>query len=114
MATEINISNFWRQIHFVCGQPKENGICGHDMIPEMTSTQVLYRCPVCGKSTPYYDIEKFMNKVAKMIVEDTEDGVESNLTNFKMKIMSRIDKKQHTFTVLLHTNKQMKVSLKND
>lgn len=114
MTDDISISNLWRQMEFVCGAPSENGTCGYTMIPEMGYKQVYYKCPHCGCATPYYDIEKFINKASKMIVEDAEDGIESNLTNFKMQVMSRIDKRHHTFTVLLHTHNKLKVSLKND
>ena len=114
MAKDANISNIWRHLKFICGAPTEDGICGQEMAPEMAVRQLVFKCPKCGEMIPYFDTEKFINKATNIIVDDAEDGIETNLTNFKMKMISRIDKKQHTFTVLLHTQDKLKVSIKNN
>jgi predicted RNA-binding Zn-ribbon protein involved in translation (DUF1610 family) len=111
---DIRISNLWRMLEFTCGQPGENGTCGAHLTPQLIAEKhVVYKCPVCGASHNYYDIEKFINKIVKILVEDQEDGCETNLTNFKHKLVSRYDSRTHVFTVLSHTNTKMKVSLKN-
>jgi predicted RNA-binding Zn-ribbon protein involved in translation (DUF1610 family) len=114
MATDINISNIWRIMKFFCGSKTEDGVCGEELKMEMQRNQVMFVCPKCGQTTPYYDVEKFMQKVQKAIVEDAEDGIESNLTNYKHKLISRIDRKAHEFTVTKHTSNEMKVSIRND
>ncbi len=108
---EASISSLWSQLEFVCGNPTENGICGAKLNPEMLGRQVVYKCPVCEKTHTYYDIEKFVDKITHIIVDDTEDGCATNLTNFKHKLISRYDSKQHLFHVLSHTNTKMKVSI---
>ncbi len=110
---DIRISNLWNMLEFVCGTETESGICGAALNMEMAHKQVVYKCPVCGAVTAYYDVEKFLDTISSAIVEDTENGCESNLTNFKHKMVSRYDSKRHTFTVLSHTISKMKVSLKN-
>lgn len=114
MASNASISNLWSWMKFVCGGKLNGDGCGEPLKLEMQRNQVMFVCPKCGQSTPYYDVEKFMQKVEKMIVEDAEDGIDSNLTNFKHKLISRIDRKQHEFTVLTHTPREMKVSIRNE
>lgn len=110
---DIRISNLWDMLEFACGTETENGICGAKPEMEMSRNQVIYKCPVCGTITAYYDVEKFLEKISAIIVEDMEDGCETNLTNFKHTMMSRYDSKRHTFKVLSHTKTKLKVSLKN-
>lgn len=107
---EASISSLWRQLEFVCGGEHDGT---PKLEPEMKGLQVVYRCPICGQTTAYYDIEKFMDKITKIIVDDAEDGCATNLTNYKMTLISRYDRKQHTFKVLSHTPTKMKVSLNN-
>lgn len=109
---ECNISSLWKQLEFVCGGNKESP-CNSKLELEMNGRQILYKCPICGQTTSYYDVEKFVDKITKIIIEDTEDGCDTNLTNYQMKMMSRYDSKQHIFKVLSHTQTQMKVSLKH-
>lgn len=114
MSKDISISNLWNLIQYSCGCIHNGEVCGEPLTMEMKHNGVFMVCPKCGASTSTYDVEKFMNKVATTIVEDAEDGIETNLTNFKHKLISRMDRKSHEFTVTSHTNKRMKVSIKND
>lgn len=106
---ECSISSLWGQLEFVCGSCEEP----HKLELEMNGRQVVYKCPVCGRTHSYYDVEKFVDKITKVIIEDTEDGCDTNLTNYQMKMMSRYDSRQHIFKVLSHTHTKMKVSLKH-
>lgn len=112
--SDMSISNLWPQLEFVCGQQHDGAPCNHALVAEIKMNKVLYICPCCGASTNYYDIEKFVDKVTAVIIEDAEDGVMTNLTNFKHKMVSRYDSKQHVFQVLEHTNSKMKVSIRNE
>jgi hypothetical protein len=109
---DMSISSLWKHLEFVCGETTEKP-CHTQLDLIMQGKQPVYQCPVCGHTTSYYDVERFINKITKMIIEDTEDGVETNLTNFQTKIVSRYDGKQHIFRVLSHTPTELKVSLRN-
>ena len=109
---ECSISSMWKRLLFVCGG-KGDTPCTATLQPEIHGGYVLYKCPVCGQTTYYYDVEKFVNKITQIIIDDSEDGCDTNLTNYQMKMISRYDSKQHIFKVLSHTPTQMKVSLTN-
>ena len=111
--SDIRISNLWDMLHWVCGNETDNGICGTTLEADIVKNQVIYKCPVCGNTTAYYDMEKFIEKITKLIVEDLEEGCESNYTHYKHPMMSRYDSKRHTFKVLEHTKTKLKVSIKN-
>lgn len=109
---DVSISSLWRQLEFVCGAAGDNEICNTPLELSMNGRQVNYVCPKCGQSHSSYDVEKFVDKVTAIIVEDAEDGCATNLSNYKHKLISRYDSKQHLFQVLSHTNSKMKVSIK--
>ncbi len=109
---DLSISSLWKHLDFVCGGHPD-APCGTKLELNMNGRQLNYQCPVCGQTTSYYDVEKFINKITKMIIEDTEEGFDTNLTNFQMKMVSRTDGRQHIFRVLSHTPTEMKVSLRN-
>lgn len=109
---DVSISSLWRQLEFVCGATGSDKICGAPLELSMNGRQVNYVCPQCGQSHSYYDVEKFVDKVTAIIVDDAEDGCTTNLSNYKYKLISRYDSKQHLFHVLSHTNSKMKVSIK--
>lgn len=107
-SKNIMISHFWKNVSFVCANHPDVG-----MKLEPQGQHIVYRCEVCGCSTPYFDAEKFINKAQQILVDDADNDSETNLTNFKMAVGSRIDSKKHTFTVLSHKQNKMKVSIKN-
>ena len=85
---DTSISSLWSQLEFVCGGSNTDP-CETKLELETNGRQVLYRCPKCSQTHTYYDVEKFVQKLTDIIVDDEDEGCTTNLTNYQMKMVSR-------------------------
>jgi len=105
VAKKPTVSNFWKHITFCCEK------CGSALAPEQINTRLYYACEQDGLHAPVYEIENAVNRMAKEIVDEAEDGCQVNLKNMKWSDRDKATNKTYYFTVTEHKGSVLRVNV---
>ena len=100
-----NIAGFWKRIRFICGADTdipEQKVCGSDFDIIEVNKKIFYKCPVCGAMIPYHEIEKAVDKIAGMMIDEDDVECDVNLTNATWFAVDKTIGRKYVFRVVSH------------
>lgn len=106
-----SIKGIWNILSFQCRRTKDADFCGGKAELEMVNNKLMLRCSRCGFSVPYPIVEKMVDRFVKEVVEDTANGIETNMTNFKHREYDRSLDIFYYFNVARHTPESIKIEV---
>ena len=107
------ITNFWKTIYLRCGAMIDNEPCKEAfvLVPGSETSEPYYRCPKCGTVVPYFPTSEFVYSLMNMLIEDEDDGCDTNLTYTKAVKQDPNTGKSYTMTVVAHRPGKIKVEI---